>query len=346
MINFSNAVLAELAVHYVGNKSQALHLTSDPFELSDVLREQLKNSFLNPFAKNEEKYEFTHQESLQYNEAYNYISAVFSNKDEFIASGQRLARHLHNCSDHPKIKGGELYIALFKNIAVGERLLDAVGIFKSENKAGFFEVDVNAEFCRLEYKEGMPANKIEKACLVINDPAGATLPVYIIDNQNKSEEAQFWTAGFLQVHPAADNYHHTKNFLTVTKQFITEQLSDREDITRIDQVNMLDKSVGYFKEKEQFDINEFNNAVFKDPEIIESFQQYGTTFLQQNNMLLADQFEINNAAVKKQSRIFKSVLKLDKNFHIYIHGNRDMIEQGYDELTGKKYYKLYFDEES
>jgi hypothetical protein len=39
------------------------------------------------------------------------------------------------------------------------------------------------------------------------------------------------------------------------------------------------------------------------------------------------------------------VLKLDKNFHIYIHGGRDMIERGVDE-SGRKYYKIYYNEEA
>ena len=39
-------------------------------------------------------------------------------------------------------------------------------------------------------------------------------------------------------------------------------------------------------------------------------------------------------------------LKLDKNFHIYIHGNRELIEKGYDEARGEHFYKIYFKEES
>ena len=50
--------------------------------------------------------------------------------------------------------------------------------------------------------------------------------------------------------------------------------------------------------------------------------------------------------MKRQARVFKSVLKLDKNFHIYIHGDRDRIERGVDERTGRKFYKIYYDEES
>ena len=42
--------------------------------------------------------------------------------------------------------------------------------------------------------------------------------------------------------------------------------------------------------------------------------------------------------------MFKGVLKLDKNFHIYIHGNRELIEQGIDK-DGRKFYKIYFERE-
>ncbi|MFN6039537.1 MAG: nucleoid-associated protein, partial [Bacteroidota bacterium] len=39
------------------------------------------------------------------------------------------------------------------------------------------------------------------------------------------------------------------------------------------------------------------------------------------------------------------VIKLDKNFHIYVHGKHEFIEKGFDEEKGKKFYKLYFDSE-
>ena len=39
------------------------------------------------------------------------------------------------------------------------------------------------------------------------------------------------------------------------------------------------------------------------------------------------------------------VIKLDKNFHLYVHGSRELIEQGIDE-EGRKFYKIYYTEES
>ena len=62
-------------------------------------------------------------------------------------------------------------------------------------------------------------------------------------------------------------------------------------------------------------------------------------------MPIADVFEISGNAVKKQQRVYKSVLKLDKNFHIYIHGDRELIEKGFDDGKSMNYYKVYFREE-
>jgi len=61
---------------------------------------------------------------------------------------------------------------------------------------------------------------------------------------------------------------------------------------------------------------------------------------------IADTFEISGSAVKKQSRVYKSVLKLDKNFHIYIHGDKELIEKGFDDDKHMNYYKVYFKEEN
>ena len=80
--------------------------------------------------------------------------------------------------------------------------------------------------------------------------------------------------------------------------------------------------------------------------MIDAFTQYKQTYESAKQVQLDAAFDIHSSAVKKQEKSFKSVLKLDKNFHVYIHGRRDLIERGVDETSGKRFYKLYFDEES
>ena len=91
-------------------------------------------------------------------------------------------------------------------------------------------------------------------------------------------------------------------------------------------------------------MNEFANEVMEQPEVIERFNQYKSAWQQEHEIDIPDDFTISDSAVKKQARIFKSVIKLDKNFHIYIHGNRDLIQQGTDK--NGKFYKIYYKEEN
>jgi len=101
----------------------------------------------------------------------------------------------------------------------------------------------------------------------------------------------------------------------------------------------------YFKEKESFDIDEFSNEVIANAEGIESFKNFKKNYEEEFDTTIADSFDISEAAVKKQSKAFKSIIKLDKNFHIYIHGNKELIEKGFDEDKSMNYYKVYFKEE-
>ncbi|MDX5325110.1 MAG: nucleoid-associated protein, partial [Bacteroidota bacterium] len=103
------------------------------------------------------------------------------------------------------------------------------------------------------------------------------------------------------------------------------------------------RTANYFKENEQFDQESFSEVVFRNEDISQKFRSF-TQERSDVQVSLDEPFDIDQNAVKRKSRIFKSILKLDKNFHVYIHGNREMIEKGVDE-TGRKFYKLYYEEE-
>ena len=107
----------------------------------------------------------------------------------------------------------------------------------------------------------------------------------------------------------------------------------------------MNKSLKYFKEKESFDLNEFSEEVIGNPKAIESFKNFSRQYNDEFDAELDQPFDISGAAVKKQAKVFKSILKLDKNFHIYIHGNKDLIEKGFDEGKSMNYYKVFFREE-
>jgi len=151
---------------------------------------------------------------------------------------------------------------------------------------------------------------------------------------------QYWIDDFLHVRQRKDEYYNTRNVLSLCKNFVTEELPRQFDVSKADQLDLLNKSVKFFKENESFDMKEFSNEVIANPEVIESFKRFKDSYQRDQDIDIAENFDISESAVKKQARVFKSVIKLDKNFHIYIHGNRDLIEQGSDEKG--KYYKVYY----
>lgn len=342
-----NTPLQNLIVHYVGNKNNAdpLHLSPDPIDLNADLQQILGESFLSRFKNNHEWHQFQHPSSLQYNETYNYCKQLFDDADSLTDVSQALARHLYNQSTHPKVKGGELYVAYFNALPVESRVCKAVGIFKTENKSLFLEAGTDGTGMNLQLREGVELTKIDKGCLVINQKSDEGFDVLLFDNQNRGEEALYWKEKFLGVMPQKNEFHNTQHFLNLTKQFITGPLESELNIGRNEQVDLLHKSLDYFRSNDSFDVEDFQAKVFIEDDRIEAFRSFGSRYVESNDFDLSAQFPISAEAVKKQSRIFKSVIKLDRNFHIYVHGRTDLIEKGVDE-NGRKFYKIFYQDEA
>lgn len=344
--SFIEAEISDLFVHMVGNKiaDEQCFISKEKVELDEDLKTLLCQYFLTSF-KSEELYRFYHDIDLALNEAYTCTTKAFTNPNSLYEQSINFAKHLYTQSGHPKVKGGEFYMVFFKNCILNGKTLDAIGLFKSENKDTFIEIEQAAEGFEIESRKGININKLDKGCLVFNTEKDTGYILSIVDNTNKGYEAQYWKDDFLKAKPIANEFHQTNQFLGITKTFVTKQLEEEFEVSKADQIDLLNRSVEYFKTHNSFEKKEFENEVFQDSNIIKSFRNFDSNYREKNEIELTDNFEISPQAVKKQARVFKSVLKLDKNFHIYIHGNRDMIEQGIDE-NGRKYYKIYYEQES
>lgn len=122
-------------------------------------------------------------------------------------------------------------------------------------------------------------------------------------------------------------------------------MASNEDISKVDQAIFLNKTISFLHENTSFNIDEFEKKVFYGTKLSENFQEYREKYQEENKFELADGFDISNVALKKQSNIYQSVIKLDNNFHIYIHGDSDLIQNGIDKDTGMKYYRFLYNEE-
>jgi hypothetical protein len=348
MVDFKKSTLQKVIIHKVGNKvlEDGVTLSNDVIDLTrqEELAQILKTYFLSQF-KDPAYFNFHHVASLELNEIYALTKDLFQSIKGFVKKSKDIANILYEYSMHPKIKSGELYIAYFDECQINNEVTDAIGIFKSENKDTFLKVLEEAEGYQINYDSGISTKKPEKGCLIFNVEAEDGFRVCLVDNQNTSQEAQYWKDEFLKLQPVADNYFQTKNYLNLARGFVTERLDEAFEVTKADQIDYLNRSIDYFKKNEQFNEQEFEASVFEHKEVITSFKQFKKTFQDEHDLHIVSEFEISSPAVKRQSKVFKSVLKLDRNFHVYIHGDRNLIENGIDE-EGRKYYKLYYTTES
>ncbi len=350
MVSSPDASLNILSIHKTGNKAadELYRLSERPLEMTDeVLGKLLMQYFLSPFEKVNELYRFYHPaDNLQLNEVYHFATAIFDDVSNFHENSRQLVKHLYDISGHPKIKGGELYVAYFKNLQIEGELHEAIGIFKSETKETYLKVLPDAEGYSFEYEqEAINIKKLDKGCLIFNTEKGEGYKVTVIDQTNRNNEAVYWTDEFLKLQVRNNDFQQTNATLSIYKNFITQQAGDEFELSKTDQIDLLNRSMNYFKEKETFDLNEFSTEVIENPDGIKAFKKYKKEYEKEFETQVNDSFSISDAAVKKQARVYKSILKLDKNFHIYIHGNKELIEKGFDEEKNMNFYKVYFRDE-
>lgn len=348
MINYAHCQIDIVSAHFIGNKAneQELQLSAQPLATEDgQLEELLLKFFLDAFEGNEFfAFDFSNGD-LSLNPVYRFSKSIFESRDEFHRHSEDMAKHLFEQTNHPKIKSGDLYVAYFSGLVLDDEVLDAVGLFKAENKQAFLKLLTRQPDFELKHEEGTAVDKLDKGCLIFNANADQGYKICIVDKSNKTIEAQYWRDQFLHLKPLANDYFHTTHYIRMAKDFVVNKLDETFPVTKADKIDFLNKSLSYFKENEALVEEEFSKIVFDDSNMQEAFQQHRTSWQEEHSLPMADSFSISSASVKKQERTLRSVLKLDKNFHIYIHGNRDLIERGYDEEKGKSFYKVYFEEE-
>ena len=343
--DFSKAELKQIITHHIGNKlkDEKYSLSEETSNVKPDTRDYLFKYLLTAF-KAEEAHSFTHPVQLHQNDVFASAELIFNDLANFIEASQHLAKLLYEYSMHPKIPEGELNVVYFSEVVLDGKTFEAIGIFKSERHVPFLKMGHQKSKFVIEHDFGFEIDKIDKGCLIFNTQKIDGYRVFIVDQASKADEAKYWKDDFLKVKPVANEFHQTQQFMSMTKDFVTKKLSQDFEVTKADKIDLLNRSVDYFKTHDNFDKKDFENEVLKEKGIINSFRSFDSQYREKNNLELGDSFDISLMAVKKQARVFKSVLKLDKNFHIYIHGNRDLIEQGVD-ADGRKYYKIYFEKE-
>ncbi|MCS6928042.1 MAG: nucleoid-associated protein [Saprospiraceae bacterium] len=348
MLEYQNAHLRRLATAWVGAKSanEGVYL---PRQLlvppHDVVHEWLLGAFLKPFEKAAEFFYFHHEEDVSHHPVYQVCYTLFQNLEAFPEATKQLAQRLYEHSADSRMRGGEFLVMYFEDLALNGESTSAIGLWKVQSPQPFLYIERFPEQYALSIRSGISPEKPETAALIFNLDELDGYRICAIDTVSKRDEHSFWKDSFLGLRPVEDHYFQTRHHIALASEFIQQKLSHRFGLDRADQLDALYRSSLYFKENEHFDAEHFARTLFPQEAQQEAFKEHRETYARAHAIPLEDHFDISKAAVRKEFKVLKSVIKLDKNFHIYIHGRRDLIERGYDEVRGKKYYKVYFDEE-
>lgn len=335
---------------FVGNKSRYEGISIPKTTLTplhDFAHEMMITHLLKPFEKMEEFFYFHHEEDVSNHPVYQVFHSIFADPDYLQkAAVNQLTQQLYESCLTPKIQGGELIFAYLEGLVFMGETVSGVALVKIQSKEQFLKAERSAEAFTLNVLEGIPTGKLETAALVLNIDEAEGYRVYCIDTVSKKDELSFWRDDFMKLRPIEDNYFNTRHYIGLAAEFVTQKAPFKFGLDRTDQIDLLNRSSLYFKENEQFELDDFSGNLFPEPEQAEAFKEFRDEYAKAYAIPLEDSFDISKQAVKRENKVFKSVIKLDKNFHIYVHGRRDLIERGFDEDKGKNFYKVFYEEEN
>jgi len=336
MINRIEANLHSLCIHQVGNAAEDEGIKLSNSILSpqeDILNELLLRYFFDNF-KDPEFFHFTFTSGeVELNPLYNFVGNIFDDPSSLLEQSVKITRQLYEKSGHPNIKSGDLVVAYIENVLIDDELLNAVAIFKSESKDAFLKLSTDGSNYDIDFENGINVEKLDKACLIFDTERDQGFKLTIIDKSNRNKDALYWREDFLT------------QYISLTKSYVKERLKHEDNASKIDEADIMHRSKEYLQNVEKFDRSEFEDQVFRSEQLKTSFQEFSDDYEAERQVRLPDTFEVSAHAVKKKSKTFRSVIKLDKNFHVYVHGDRSKIER-IEEMDGSKYYKLFFDQES
>jgi hypothetical protein len=351
MYNFKQIELNNLIIHSVGNRSKEedLFLSQRELSLDEAQKSILLSYFLNPF-KTDEYYQFTGEEAAdedtkyQGNRMYQHIQDLIKYPEQFVAISQKIAAFLFDLTTHPKIKNGKLHIVKFSNCILDDEIISAIGIFKSESRDPFIKLYPSGDVVEMERSEGIGLNKLDRACLIFNTNKDTGYKI-LMQDKTKGDALPHWQYDFLGIKRREEEYHHTENFINLIKTFTEDVLTEENNVEVSDKISFVQRTEDYLKHNDHLSTQEFAEEVIGNSDIVDAFNNYIPTYENDFDTKVETEFPLSKQAVKQHKKYFKSVIKLDKSFHVYVHTNPENIEKGFDPSRDMKYYKLYYSEE-
>jgi hypothetical protein len=348
MIKRQKASVKNFIIHKVGNKfNSTKNAFSDAVVNFDEATYNLIVPYLlKPFVSVAESYRFNHHSDINLNEINTYSEQIFKDETAFIEVSKHIITHLFEQSNSAQIKTGDVLICHFENIQYEDYFTDAIGIYKIENKAEFFQTYLEQNSYDILVQKGIQSKKVDKGCLILNtsDMEGKI----ILSVDNNTYDTQYWIKNFLNIKYPDDSNQHTKNYIELCREFSKTVL--QPNFGGQEQSNFLAKTVDFFKENEVVNVAKFKEEIFDDENHIQLFEDYQKNYETDNKVVIRNQFDVSEVALKKQKQKIKTEIKLDTNIQIKLDvdapdASAEYLERGYDDEKKMHYYKVFFNTE-
>ena len=334
LLEVSESILKQYVIHYV---SDTLILGEEVFPQPEVLLEAAFTQLAFNKIDLDQQYEFFHETEISLNEMYTYSKSIFNDHDCFLEQSKNIATHLHSSSQHPNIKNGELFIGFFDNCVWNNEVKKVISIVKIDEKEIFLDVKNDQNKMVVNGIDGINVKKINNVAVIV-DMGTNELPAIFIKTKRK-EDVVYWQERFLKIKVADEHYHKTNLALTECKKYILKE----DSFTNTEKLGFLNKTLDYFRNEEEFQVNDYIESVFEKADstqkdiIVNTVKPFETV--------------ISDFAIEKAEKTYKRKIKLDSNIEIQVNVQNieqvdELIEIGYDEATNRKFYKIYFQEEA
>lgn len=333
VLEVSESKLTKYVVHGI---EEQLILGDEVLLQPEVMLEAAFTQLAFSKVKYDQQYTFFHETDVELNEVYTYAKAILTYENEFLEQSQNIATHLHTVSNHPNINNGSLFIGLFDHCIVGNETKKALVIVKIDEKELFLDVKSEQDKMIVNGIDGINVKKINNAAVILNMGPDEAPAVFL--RTRRKEDIVYWQERFLKIKVADEQYEKTDLALQELKKYILKD----EEYTNTEKLTLLNKTLDYFRDEDEFEVDDYIEKVFEQQKevqrdvIVNTVKPYETI--------------ISDNAIEKAEKSYKRKIKLDGNIEIVVNVRdidavEQLIETGRDETTGRKFYKIYFEEE-
>lgn len=326
-------------IQRVGNKSagDGIAFSSELCPMDDV--EEYFRNLLHATFKFENFKRFVAIDSVELNPVFRFVSKIFDDKSCIIEQSNNLARHLYEQSVHPNIKVGEFYVVYFDGCQIEGKIVDAIGLFKSESRETVLKVKYENNVLRVSPEQGMSLKKLDKGCIIFNIDRETGYKLAIVDNANSGSDAHYWVDNFLHVIDCDDDYHSTIQIEGFCSGYIKQLQCDGEALYSASTAKSIAQILTSANSVTQ---NQIVTVFCDTEEHARKFNDYKVKY-EESHGVIPKEFTPHKDAIKRKNVTKLNSVKLGTDFELKILNPNAEIEKGFDTEKERNYVKLFFD---